>query len=284
VRFAITAVDRSLVIFDALLAEGWEPVKLFTIPPITTPHVNKDVIARAVERGIPVQVTRMGDSDLADLAQRGCEVLICASYDWLVGDWRPHLRYGLNFHPSLLPEARGPYPAFQALIEGRGRWGVTCHKLEPKFDVGDILGSEPFPLTDTDCHETLSFKTQMAFKRLTHRVARDLPRLWSEAMPQGPGTYWKRLSDDERRLDFTAPVETILRKVRAFGMTEAIAQLGGQTLYVRRAVGWTEAHNHQVGTVVFTDGRKSVIAASDGYIGLLEWSFVPPAAVDVIGR
>jgi len=284
VRFAITAVDRSLAIFDALLAEGWEPVKLFTIPPITTPHVNKDVIARAVERGIPVQVTRMDERDLADLAQRGCDVLICASYDWLVGDWRPHLRYALNFHPSLLPEARGPYPAFQAILEGRRRWGVTCHKLAPKFDVGDILASEPFPLSDTDCHETLNFKTQMAFKRLTHRVARDLPRLWDEALPQGPGTYWKRLTDDERRLDFTAPVETILRKVRAFGMTEAIAQLAGQTLYVRRAVGWTEAHNHQAGSVVFTDGRKSVIAAADGYIGLLEWSFVPPAAVDVIGR
>lgn len=283
-RFAITAVDRSLVVFDALLAEGWEPVKLFTIPPVVTPHINKDVIARAVERGIPVQVTRMDERDLADLAERGCEILISASYDWLIGDWRPYMRYGLNFHPSLLPEARGPYPAFQALLEGRRRWGVTCHKLEARFDVGDILASEPFPLAETDCHETLVLKTQMAFKRLTHRVARDLPRLWDDATPQGPGTYWKRLTDADRRLDFTAPVETILRKVRAFGMTEAIAIVNGQTLYVRRAVGWTEAHDHAAGAVVHADGRRTVIAASDGYIALLEWSFVPPGAADVIGR
>ncbi len=283
-RFAITAVDRSLAIFDALLAEGWTPVKLFTIPPITTPHVNKDVIARAVERGIPVQVTRMDDGDLRDLAARGCDVLISASYDWLIGDWRPHLKYGLNFHPSLLPDARGPYPTFQALLEGRRRWGVTCHKLEPKFDVGDILASEAFELTDDDCHETLGFKTQMAFKRLTQRVARDLPALWSQATPQGPGTYWKRLTDEDRRLDFTQPVETILRKVRAFGLTEAIAKVNGQTLYVRRAVGWTEAHDHPAGTVVHADGRRSVIAASDGYIGILEWSFLPPAAADMVGR
>ena len=173
-RFAITAVDRCLSVFDTLLAEGWEAVKLFTIPSTPTVNLNRAVIERAVGLGLPVQLSRMVERDLADLADRGCEVLICASYDWKIGDWRPYMPYALNFHPSPLPQARGPYPAFQALLEGRRDWGVTCHKLEPTFDTGDILADEAFDLSEGECHESLSLKTQMAFARLTGRVARDI--------------------------------------------------------------------------------------------------------------
>jgi methionyl-tRNA formyltransferase len=226
----------------------------------------------------------MDEADLRDLRDRGCEVLICASYDWKIGDWRPYMPYAVNFHPSLLPEARGPYPAFQAILEKRRTWGVTCHKLEPRFDVGDILDAEAFELSETECHESLSLKTEMALGRLTRRVARDLPGSWERATPQGRGSYWKRLTDDDRKLDFGQPVETILRKVRAFGLTESIAQANDKTFYVRRAIGWTEAHSHPPGAIVHSSGRRIVIAALDGYIGLIEWSQIPIAATEIVGR
>jgi methionyl-tRNA formyltransferase len=283
-RFAITAVDRCLPIFDALLAAGWEPVKLFTVPPSPVTNLNQAVIARAVERKIPVQVTRMTKRDLADLGQRGCEVMVCASYDWRIGDWRIFMPYGVNFHPSPLPEARGPYPAFQAVLEGRRRWGVTCHKLDQAFDTGAILADEPFDLDERDCHESLGLKTQMAFARLARRVADDFPRLWTEARPQEGGSYWPRLGDADRELDFTQPVEAILRKVRAFGLTETVVKLNGAVLYVRRAVGWTEAHGHAPGAVAHQTNRQWVIAAADGYIGLVEWSPISLGAAQLIGR
>lgn len=283
-RFAITAVDRCLGVFEAFLAAGWEPVKLFTIPPGGFVSRNRAVIARAVGLNLPVQISRIGEDDLRDLGARGCDALVCASYDWRIGDWRPHLRYAVNFHPSPLPEGRGAYPAFQALLEGHKAWGVACHKLEPAFDTGEILDAEPFALTDADCHESLDLKTQMAMASLARRVARDLPALWGGARPQAGGSYWKRLGDGDRTLDFAAPVETILRTVRAFGLTESIAKVNGQTIYVRRAVGWTEPHAHKPGTVVHADGRRSVVAAADGYIGLIEWSPVPIVTTELVGR
>jgi methionyl-tRNA formyltransferase len=283
-RFAITGVDRSLSVFDALVAAGWRPVKLFTVPPSPVTNLNRAIIERAVGLGIPVQLSRMDEADLADLAARDCAVLVCASYNWRIGDWRPHLPFAVNFHASPLPEARGPYPAFRAILEGRTFWGVTCHKLEPGFDAGDILDAETFPLGDAECHDSLDLKTQMAAGRLAARVAADLPGLWRKARPQGPGSYWKLTGDDERTLDFTAPVEAILRQVRAFGMTETVAHVNGKTVYVRRAVGWTEAHAHAPGSVVHADGRRSVIAASDGYVGLLEWSPIPLVATEAVGR
>jgi len=283
-RFAITCVDRCLPIFEALLAEGWEAMKLFTIPsdPLVSP--NSLTIARAIGLNIPIQISRMRDRDLAELAALGCEALICASYNWKIGEWRPYLKYGLNFHPSPLPLARGPYPAFRAILEGRSRWGVACHKLEPRFDVGDILDDEGFDLADDECHESLNLKSQMAFRRLAGRVGRNVDALWRDARPQGPGSYWKASSDDDRLLRFEHPVETIMRTVRAFGLTETIARLSGSVLFVRRAIGWTEAHSHAPGSVVHTDGRRWVIAAKDGYIALLEWSPITLPATALVGR
>jgi methionyl-tRNA formyltransferase len=283
-RFAITGVDRSLSVFEALLAAGWEPVKLFTVPPSLVTNVNRAVIDRAVGLGIPVQLSRMGDADLADLGARGCEVLVCASYNWRIGDWRPHMPFAVNFHASPLPNARGPYPAFRAILEGRRSWGVTCHRLEHGFDAGDILAAEVFPLAEAECHDSLDLKTQMAAGRLGRRVAADFRALWDKAQPQAAGSYWKFTTDDERTLDFTAPVEVTMRQVRAFGMTETIAHVNGRTVYVRRAVGWTEAHGHEPGAVVHADGRRSVVAALDGYVGLIEWSPLPLAAIEAVGR
>src|SRR5665213_1772958 len=97
-RFAITCVDRCLPIFDGLLAEGWEAVKLFTIPQGPLVSANGATVARALDLNIPIQISRMRNRDLKELADLGCEALVCASYNWKVGDWRPHLRYGLNFH------------------------------------------------------------------------------------------------------------------------------------------------------------------------------------------
>ena len=283
-RFAITCVDRCLPVFDALLGEGWEPVKLFTVPSSPLVSANSTTIARAVDLGIPIQISRMRDEDLKDLADRGCEALVCASYNWKVGDWRPHLRYGLNFHPSPLPLARGPYPAFRAILEQRKTWGVACHKLEPKFDVGDILDDEGFDLADDECHESLTLKTQMAFRRLAGRIGRNVGALWDEARPQGPGSYWQASTDSDRLLDFQGPVDAIMRTVRAFGLTETIARLSNSTIYVRRATAWTEPHHHAPGAIVHQDGRSWVVAAKDGYVALLEWSPINLAATELVGR
>src|ERR1019366_7763295 len=188
------------------------------------------------------------------------------------------------FHASPLPEARGPYPAFRAILEDRRSWGVACHKIEPRFDSGDILATESFPLSGAECYDSLDLRTQMAFGRLARRVADDFVQLWDQAQAQQGGSYWKLTSDAERTLDFAATVERVMRQVRAFGPTESIAQVNGRTIYVRRAVGWTEPHAHAPGTVVHVDGRRSVVAALDGYVGLIEWSPIPLVAIDAVGR
>ncbi|HEX4327828.1 MAG TPA: formyltransferase family protein [Burkholderiales bacterium] len=278
-RFAITASDRYLGVLNALVQAGWQPLKLFAPPVDGRVHRNKAVIEAAQKLGIDIQLSRLTPADLEALAAQGCEALVVASYNWKIPDWRASLKYAVNLHASPLPEARGPYPAVQALLEGRRSWAVSCHKVEPAFDSGDLLAQESFALSEADSHESLDLKIQMASRRLATRVAGDFTALWDSARAQGTGSYWKHWRAEERKLDFSRGVEDVLRQVRAFGLIECTATVNKIDIFVRRAVGWTEAHDAKPGAMVHSDGATMVVAARDGYIGIVEWSLLDPDAM-----
>jgi methionyl-tRNA formyltransferase len=283
-RFAITATDRYQGVFEAFIEAGWQPVKLFSAPLDNRTEFNQSVVARAQGLGIAVQLSPMQQHDLQDLALRGCDLLVVASYNWRIGDWRPYLRHAVNFHPSPLPEGRGPYPTVRAILEQRSVWGVSCHRLEAEFDSGPILAQELFPLDADECHDSLDLKVQMASRRLAQRVAADLPALWQQARPQQGGSYWPRWTDEERLIDFRLPVAAIARHIRAFRCVEALARVNDVMIYVRRAVVWTEPHSHPPGAMVHSCNHSLVVAAADGYVGLVEWSVIAPDAVSNLGR
>lgn len=271
-RFAITGCDNSITVFQAFIRAGWKPVKLFTFSTQGSLDSNHSMVELAQQMQADVQTSRMTDSDLYDLGKSGCEVLIVAGYNWRIGDWRPHLKYAVNFHPSPLPEARGPYPQVRAVMEKRKAWAVTCHRVDLDFDTGDILASETIRLDDNECHERLNLKIQMASARLANRMARNFHELWEQSTPQEVGDYWPSLTLEDRTVQFDIPVDAIMRKVRAMGLLECIAHINGVQIFVRRAVGWQEAHDHSAGAVVHINNKTIVVAALDGYIGIIEWS------------
>jgi len=272
VRFAIAACDRYLGVFEEFLKGGWEPVKLFSVPATTHLDTNRKVIELAQKHRINIQLSRMSEHDLLELGDRGCETLVIASYNWRIGNWRPYLKHAINFHPSSLPEARGPYPMTRAILERRESWAVTCHKIEQEFDAGDILASETFPLNDHECHESLNLKLQMASARLARHLAGQFPMLWDQAEPQGTGSYWSYFTEEDRTINFPNTVEDILVQVRAFGSLECIACINDVRINVRRVIGWTEAHDRIPCRVVHTNNQTIVVATPDGYIAIVEWS------------
>ncbi|MBV8633023.1 MAG: formyl transferase [Burkholderiaceae bacterium] len=276
-RFAITACDRYARVFEEFLAAGWTPVKLFSSHPTNRLSANENVIALARRHGCPVQLTRMAEDDLDDLAQRGCKALIVASYDWRIPHWRNKLQYAVNFHPSPLPLGRGPYPLPRAILERRTSWAMSCHKIEHEFDSGDVLAMEDFGMHEDESHETLNLKLQMAGGRLARKLAPSFAAMWRAAKPQGAGEYWPVFSEAERTLDFRGDVADVLRMLRAFGVLECYAHLNGERIYVRHAHGWPEAHNLAAETVVHTNGTDVVLAVRDGFVALTDWGLLPAA-------
>ncbi len=211
---------------------------------------------------------------MRNLWESGCEVLIVVGYKWRIGDWRPYLKHAVNFHPSPLPEARGPYPMVRAIMENRKSWAVTCHQLDPGFDTGDILAAETFPLHDSESHESISLKIQMASAPPGESRGRQL----SEIVGSGGSSRCRRLLGkhyaEDRTIDFSASIDIIMRKVQAMGLLECMAQINGVWIGVRRAVGWEETHRHLAGTVVHVNNKTIVVAAQNGYIGIIEWNIL----------
>lgn len=282
--FAFAGIDFLGGVFDAFVEAGWQPLKLFTRPCDGVYDSNDVIVAKARRLRLPIQLSRLKAPDIEDLAARDCGALVVAGYPWLVTGWRGRVPYGLNFHPSPLPVGRGPYPLYRAILDGFETWGVTAHVLGDGFDTGDIVARDEFALARTEVHESLLAKCQLACARLGGRVATDLPELWSRATPQGQGSYWPRATDGERTLDWTQPVDQILRRVRAFGMIETIARVGNRRVFVFAANGWVEPHRHGPGTVVHTHRRHIVIAARDGFVQLTGWSPVSLMEARDVGR
>lgn len=275
-RFAFAGIDFLGDVFETLLAKGWEPVKLFSRPCDSIYDFNDVTLARARSLRLPVQMSRILPADLAGLKAMDCDVLVVAGYPWLITGWERHLPYAVNFHPSPLPLGRGPYPLFQAILDDLQEWGMTAHTLEPAFDTGAILAQKRFPLSPTETHDTLLAKCQMAAKAIAAELAEDLPRLWREAEPQGPGTYWPRVTQSQRSVDWTGRVQDVLRTIRAFGSIEAFAQIDSRYVYVWEATGWEEPHRYRPGTLVHRHRRHLVAAASDGFVQISGWSPYAP--------
>jgi len=278
-RFAITCSDRYLAVFEAFVAAGWEPIRLFTVPTDGRLFRNSAVIERARALKMGILLSRLGERELRQLQDDGCDVLVVASYQWRIGDWAPFVPHAINFHPSLLPQYRGSYPLLNGLLAQCQRWGVSCHKLAPEFDSGDVLAQQEFEVAPDETHETLDLRTQIAAGRLAARVAAEFADLWAGATPQAAGTHAPLLGDAARTIDFDHTVEQILRQVRAFGRFECLARVNGVMVHVARAAGWREPHQELVGTVVHAYALAVVVACHDGYIALLDWHLFSPAAV-----
>jgi methionyl-tRNA formyltransferase len=275
-RFAFAGIDFLGDVFETLISRGWEPVKLFSRPCDGIYDFNETTIARARILRLPVQMSRITSHDLLGLKNVGCDVLVVAGYPWLVKGWEPYLPYALNFHPSPLPSGRGPYPLFQAILDQVPEWGMTAHVLEPAFDTGPILAQKNFTLGLQETHDTLLAKCQIAAKEIAARLVEDLPRLWSEARPQSSGSYWPRITQAQRTIDWTGNVENVLRTVRAFGSIEAFAQVDSRYVYVWEASGWREDHGYRPGALVHRHRKHMVVAARDGFVQITGWSYYAP--------
>lgn len=271
-RFAYVGTDLFCDAFDVFVRAGWQPLKLFTHTCDRLINHNERILEHAERHKLPIQLSRLGVADLAALRDAGCDALIVGGYRWRIPAWEDHLTYAVNLHPSLLPEARGPYPIYRAILDGATAWGTTAHALARDFDAGPILAQERFAVAPDETHDTLLARCQLAARRISARLAAGLPELWRDARPQGAGSYWPLPAWSARTIDWSAGVADALRLVRAFGSVEAVADLGASRIYVRAAHGWTEPHDHPPGAIVHAYGRHVVVAVRDGFIQLVAWS------------
>ncbi len=121
----------------------------------------------------------------------------------------------INLHGSLLPEYRGASPVQSALMDGKKETGFSIQRLAQEVDSGEILDSEKISIHDDDTTETILERiTQKGGERIVSFLkSGSLP----PGIPQDPtrATYCKKISPEDRILDFSKPSRKIHDKVRA---------------------------------------------------------------------
>jgi len=146
---------------------------------------------------------------------------------------------GINVHPSLLPKYRGPSPITAAILAGDSETGVTIQKVARKFDTGDILAQERFPLKGDETTSTLSEVLAVRGAELLGGVLADLAAGRQPALrvqEEAAATYCRTIQKEDGVARWEESAEAIERKVRAFDPWPRVStSLDGETLLLLKS-------------------------------------------------
>jgi len=176
--------------------------------------------------------------ETSDLKNLSPDVIIVASYGRMIPDEIIRLpKYGsLNLHPSLLPKYRGPSPVHTAIKNGDHITGVSIIVLSEELDAGPIVEQESHTIEGTDNLKTL---TENLFIKGSNIILKtlDSPSKISEAKEQDHSfsTMTKKISKEDRHIDWSQPGRKIINHIRAFDNNAAYSFLDGKRIKIYKA-------------------------------------------------
>ena len=267
-KIAYCGYDFFYTCLAGLISDGHTLVELFSFPTDNQYDFNDNVFRMAREHKARITLSPMTAADMERLSSLGVEVIVSAAYPYKIPEWRNHVAYALNVHPSPLPEGRGPWPLPWMILKGFSESAVTIHEISPSFDSGDILTQVRFPLTDRETLESLSLRSQLLAEVLVRRVFPDLGNFWAQKKPQGKGSYWRMPKPEDRTITWDMTIDQIDRIVRAFSKFEPFLFLDKVRYFVNKVDVWPDDSGFAPGTLVLESSRERVYAAKDGLVCL----------------
>lgn len=152
-------------------------------------------------KNIPFTTNKINADELKwQFEQNGCDLAFCAGYAYRIPCESVPSFKGVNIHPSLLPEGRGPWPFPHIILKGLEKSGVTAHKISKGFDEGEILLQTEYEVSKTETYASLEEKAWRAALNLTKKLFSDFESYWAGAVTQQAGEYWKEPDDSERTI------------------------------------------------------------------------------------
>ena len=226
------------------------------------------------------QPENISDPDVLDqLEQLNADVYAVAAYAQKIPNRLLEMpRFGcINMHPSLLPKYRGSGPLRGPILNGDEKSGVTIMKLVEKWDAGDILLQESFPMDPKETSQTLEEKAKVLGAELMLQVLDGLEAGTVAAIPQDAekATYLKQITKEEGHIDFNNSAVSIERLIRScIPWPSAFTYMNGKTFKIWEAdvcndlPAQAESENTFLpnGSVVYCDKRKILIKTEKGYL------------------
>lgn len=232
----------------------------------------------AVAHEIPVyQPQSLKDQQaIRELADQQPDIMIVVAYGLILPpDVLGIPLHGcLNVHASLLPRWRGAAPIQRAILAGDEETGVTIMQMAEGLDTGDMLSWQSIPLnadkTAQMVHDELAETGAKLLLDVVDQIASDNN---PPAVPQDDSlaTYADKIVKSEGEIDWSAPAEQVLRKIKAFNSWPvAYTHWSGHVLRVWDARAAVLNKPAKAGELVQVDNGKLVVACGSDAIELLE--------------
>jgi len=202
------------------------------------------------------------------------DVMVVAAYGLILPQWTLDMpRLGcLNIHGSVLPRWRGAAPIHRAIEAGDSETGVTIMQMDAGLDTGDMLLLETLPIGPHDSTDTLHDQLAQLGGRMIVEALKLAANGSLKPVPQPVQgiSYAHKIDKREAALDWTQPVATLERRIRAFNpFPVACSALNGETIKFWRAEvrpGVRLPSNATAGEVLAASPEGVDIAAMDGVL------------------
>lgn len=267
-KIAYFGFDLMIDCFLALLASGEDISWVFLSNCDNEYDFNRQLRREADSRRIPVYEGKPTIDQISALQRDGCDLIVSAGYSWKIPV--PTDMLGINIHPTLLPEGRGPWPLPWIILSDARSSGITIHLMSCEFDRGDILGQRIYRVGQGSTIANLEEKIREFAPRLLLDIVRDLPAALKSRRVQTHGTYWPMPSEADRTLDWTRTVSELSVIIRAFGRYGCCGLVDGEPWLI------TEAYTRRgrtplvAGNVIRRDNGTTV-GVADGYVVIKSW-------------
>lgn len=200
---------------EALAREGFEISLVVTNPDRPKGrgrHLQPSPVKEAAKRlGLPIA------HDLADLEAIAdkADIAVVVAYGQIIPEHLLNKLPFVNLHFSLLPKWRGAAPLERAILNGDEQTGICLMALEPTLDTGPIYRR-------TECEigpdETLEELRQRLSLDAADLIATALKEGLGEPTPQqGEPTWAKKITTEDRHLDWSLTAERLTRIIRIGG-------------------------------------------------------------------
>ncbi|EEP77067.1 predicted protein [Uncinocarpus reesii 1704] len=135
---------------------------------------------------------------------------------------------GLNIHPSLLPDFRGPAPIHHTLLAGEKSTGITLQTLhESRFDHGMILDQTRFDVPrpgSYDVQSLIKVAAEKGAEMLVNGIRNRLfvpplaPLVQSVVVPESALRHAAKIRPEDRHIDWSSwPWDRIYRHHKVLG-------------------------------------------------------------------
>jgi methionyl-tRNA formyltransferase len=175
----------------------------------------------AVDLGLRLfQPERLGREAREAIGPAGANLLVCVAYGKIFGPRFLALfpSGGLNLHPSLLPDYRGPAPIPAAILSGDAVTGITVQALAEEMDAGDIYLQKRIPLSGDETTASLTETAASMGAEVLLEVVDAIEAGTATTRPQDQtkATYTRIIGKEDGKIDWSADALTIARMVRAY--------------------------------------------------------------------